>query len=147
MKLNLESLKQINFKALVRGAGVREHALIHPAREWVTCLAVVTASALGLFGYIGFDFYTQYNASGATIVVEKSVVPSYSVSDAERIMRAYDARAQTFASMRAQAPVPVVAPAAEVMQETHSEQSSTLAGEEGEQYTNPAEESSPAEGQ
>ena len=83
-------------RALTRTrSGSPERVLVHPMREWVMCLTVTVVSALFLFGFSGFDFYTQSTVIDTPSVTE-ATTPKYRGEEAESIIRYYKGKETQF---------------------------------------------------
>lgn len=107
MKSLTTSLTRLRALARTR-TGSPERVLVHPMREWVTCLIITGVVALSLFGFEGFDFYTQSTVIDTPPITETSA-PKYRKEDAESIIRYYKGRESAFNELRRnQAPSLVV---------------------------------------
>jgi len=97
------NLKKNFFKAIHKTQAHKmsrvRRALINPVREWTTCLLVTAVTALSLFGYLGYDFYLQYDGIDQPQAVDVSVLV-YRQKDAALILEKYDARKEFFETMR-----------------------------------------------
>jgi len=82
---------------LGRSAPIR--VLVHPMREWVTCLSITIFAALVLIAFSGFDFYIQYNSVDTPVIVDSSV-SKYREGDAESIIKYYEGKASLFTNLR-----------------------------------------------
>lgn len=97
-------------RALTRTrSGSPERTLVHPMREWVTCLTVTVIVALSLFGFSGFDFYIQSTVIDTPSVSEASA-PKYRGEDAESIIRYYKGREAAFSELRSNPALPRFVP-------------------------------------
>lgn len=100
---------------------------IAPVREWGMSLLVSVIGAGVLFGYAGYDFYTQLHDINYPIVSEERV-PRYRIEEAEALIRYYEGREDTFERLRAERPrvvVPQAEPASSEPVEIAEEQSTT----------------------
>lgn len=79
--------------------GAPERVLVHPMREWVTCLVVAILVGIILFGFAGIDFYMQYTVVDTPTQSEISV-PKYREKDAESIIRYYEGKESQFKNLR-----------------------------------------------
>ena len=98
-------------RALTRTrSGSPERVLVHPMREWVTCLTVTVVIALFLFGFSGFDFYIQ-SVVVETPVATETRAPIYRGEDAESIIRYYKGKEAAFNELRRNHKLPILEPA------------------------------------
>lgn len=86
-----------SFSRLRRGAP--ERVLVHPMREWITCLIVGLLLGITLFGFASFDFYTQMTVVGNSLESEVSV-SKYRADEAESIIRYYEGKETQFKTIR-----------------------------------------------
>lgn len=73
--------------------------LVHPMREWVTCLTITVLSTCILFAFLGLDFYIQFTSVDSPVIVDSSV-PKYREGDAESIIKYYEGKESLFNNLR-----------------------------------------------
>ncbi len=116
-------------RALTRTrTGSPERVLVHPMREWMTCLIITGVVALFLFGFEGFDFYTQSTVIDTPPVTETSA-PKYRREDAESIIRYYKGREAAFTELRRNHAPSLVVPAAPQLEVPSSSPSGVVEGD------------------
>jgi len=127
MKNPLASFTRL--RALTRTrSGSPERVLVHPMREWVTCLTITVVVALCLFGFSGFDFYTQSTVVDTSSITETST-PKYRGEDAESIIRYYKGREAAFTELRRNRSLPLTVPVSPQLEVTSSSPSGIVEGD------------------
>jgi hypothetical protein len=92
------------------------HQLIKPMREWFVCLALTVCSSVVLFGYIGYDFYTQYDGVDIPPQNQKAV-SMYPHQDAEALIKSYDDKKALFDQLRTEQSASEVVPTPQIVNE------------------------------
>lgn len=143
MNIERALFKHIKILTPFRTSGSTPHRLIHPVREWFVGLVCSIILTVGLFGYLGYEFYIQLHSLETPDVIGEDL-PIYHVEGARNIVDTYKERKQEFERLRSAGRVslPVSTAVSQAEQNTPAfsgTEMAPLADGGGAQYTDEAD--------
>lgn len=108
MKFNINFFKKRTFLRQSH-AKTSVQKLLNPTREWATGLVSTGVIFIIFAGYIGYDFYIQYEGVESATPVEESIVV-YRQKDVAAILETYQNREKEFMRLRGIRPQQIIIP-------------------------------------